>query len=174
IRALVDEEPRKAKKVITQLSNVLRNNLLMGKKKLITLEEELKLVKDYLAIEQARFEERLTFKITIPKELYLKLVPPLMIQTLVENGIKHGISKITTGGLITLKAVEENQHLVITITNPGKYDKNAKTETGFGIENTKERLRLIFNNDALFQIENTANNTVKTTLTIPQTKITET
>ncbi len=104
IRALVDENPSKSKQAINQLSNILRNSLTTGKRGLTKFDEELKIVKDYLGLESIRFEERLHTEFDIEPASREFLVPPLMIQTLVENGIKHGISKLTAGGLIKITA----------------------------------------------------------------------
>ena len=93
IRALVDEEPSKSKRAINHLSNILRSTLVADKKKLTSLGEELRTVKDYLAMESIRFEERLNTSFDIEEESENVLVPPLMIQTLVENAIKHGSFK---------------------------------------------------------------------------------
>ena len=85
IRALVDEDPAKAKKSITQLSNVLRSSLLTDKKRLIDLKEEISLVKDYLEIERARYEERLRVKWAVEEASLSGQVPPMLLQTLVEK-----------------------------------------------------------------------------------------
>jgi len=170
IRALVDEEPQSAKDAITQLSNVLRNSLLMGKKKLIPLADEMKLLDDYLSLEKTRFEERLTIKRKIAESTESFLVPPLMIQTLVENGIKHGTSKLPEGGVIEIVSGLEKDALKITISNSGFYDESKPTETGFGIVNTVQRLQLLYGNKAEFLIYN-ENNIVKTELTIPKQTI---
>src|SRR5690606_38237133 len=98
IRALIDEDPKLAKQAVTELSNVLRNFLLMGKKTMVAFSEELKMVKDYLSLEKIRFEEKLQIIIKVDDDCMNFLVPPLMIQTLVENGIKHGTSKLPEGG----------------------------------------------------------------------------
>lgn len=170
IRALVDEEPILAKDAITQLSNVLRNSLLMGKKKLIPLSDEMKLVDDYLSLEKTRFEERLEIKESIDNEAAKFLVPPLMIQTLVENGIKHGTSKLPKGGVIEINATLKSGSLIITIYNSGYYDENKESETGFGIVNTNQRLQLLYGKKASFNIENEKDR-VKTTLIIPKETI---
>jgi sensor histidine kinase YesM len=167
IRALVDENPLLAKDAITQLSNVLRNSLLMGKKKLIPLADELKIVDDYLSLEKTRFEEKLTIIKKIDENSVTFLSPPLMIQTLVENGIKHGTSKLSKGGTIELITEVKNKTLHITIYNSGYYDENKPSETGFGLINTIQRLQLMYGETAKFTIEN-ENDRVKTTLIIPQ------
>lgn len=170
IRALVDEEPKSAKDAITQLSNVLRNSLLMGKKKLIPLADEMKLVDDYLSLEKTRFEERLTIKRNISESSESFLVPPLMIQTLVENGIKHGTSKLPKGGVIEVNSIVEGAFLKITILNSGFYDENKPSETGFGLVNTIQRLQLLYGEEANFSIKNDGGK-VKTELTIPNKTI---
>lgn len=170
IRALIEENPELAKNAITQLSNVLRNSLLMGKKKLIPFSEEMKLVNDYLNLEKTRYEERLTIEKNIEKTTDTFLVPPLMIQTLVENGIKHGTSQLPKGGIINIRATLNNHILKITILNSGVYDPNKKSETGFGLDNTKQRLQLLYGNKAQFNICN-ENGMVKAELIIPKETI---
>ena len=170
IRALVNEDPVLAKEAITQLSNVLRNSLLMGRKKLISLDDEMKLVNDYLGLEKTRFEERLTIKINIDKESGKLLIPPLMIQTLVENGIKHGTSKLPEGGTIEIMSSIKNGNLEVIIFNPGVYDDIKNSETGFGLLNTRQRLKLMYGDKAIFEIVNESNR-VKTKLLIPKETI---
>ncbi|GAA5040518.1 histidine kinase [Marivirga lumbricoides] len=169
VRALVDENPVKAKNAITQLSNILRNSLILDKKRLINFNDELNTVIDFLALEKIRYEERLTTEFTIHPESYKYQVPPLMLQTLVENGIKHGISNLTYGGLIAIETTVEQNHLIIFIRNSGQLimDKKKKRK-GFGIENTKQRLKLIFDKAASFSIKNETDELVLTTVKIPQ------
>jgi two-component system, LytTR family, sensor kinase len=170
IRALINENPTLAKEAITQLSNVLRNSLLMGKQNLIPLGDELKLVNDYLGLEKTRFEERLTILRSIDKNTEVFLLPPLMIQTLVENGIKHGTSKLPEGGTLELAASIEDEKLKVVIYNSGRYDESHVSETGFGLLNTKQRLNLMYGELASFNIQNEGGR-VKTTLLIPKETI---
>lgn len=167
IRALVDEDPRKSKESITQLSHILRNSLVSDRKKLVPFSEELKTVMDYLALESIRYEERLSIKFDIDKNSGRFMVPPLMLQTLVENGIKHGISNLKQGGEISIITKVKTKHLLLQIRNSGQLAKNFKNGLGFGIENTKKRLHLIFGEAATFDIKNETNNAVLVTLSIP-------
>ncbi|ADR22527.1 histidine kinase [Marivirga tractuosa] len=170
VRALVDEDPAKAKNSITQLSNILRNSLILDKKRLINFNDELNTVIDFLALEKIRYEERLTTEFVIHPESYKYQVPPLMIQTLVENGIKHGISNLTSGGKLSIETqLDDKKCLKISIRNSGnfKLDKRRKHK-GFGIENTKQRLKLIFEKEASFSIKNEQEGVVLTTVKIPQ------
>ncbi|MBL4653975.1 MAG: histidine kinase [Flavobacteriales bacterium] len=171
IRALVDENPKKSKDNITKLSKILRSTLLSGKKKVIFLEEELSLVKDYLDLEHSRFEERLNIKYNIDSETLKLNIPPMMLQTLVENSIKHGISKLPEGGVVEISASIINQNLSINIQNSGKYEplgKNQSNSTGFGLGGTIKRLELLYGTSGIFEIYN-KNNKVITKLIIPQT-----
>ncbi|MEL7148374.1 MAG: histidine kinase, partial [Bacteroidota bacterium] len=170
IRALVDEDPKKSKQAITQLSNILRNSLILDKKKLISFEEELNTVKDYLELESVRYEERLDVQYDIAPESMDFNIPPMMIQTLVENGIKHGVSQLTKGGSVEIRTHIHNHTLVIQIRNSGQYvnGKN-KSHTGIGLKNTIKRLDLIYSDQASFSIENENSDTVLTQIVIPET-----
>jgi LytS/YehU family sensor histidine kinase len=154
IRALVDENPEKSKDSITQLSNILRSSLLMGRKKLIPLSEELQLVSDYLSLEKTRFEERLQIQFNIEEDTRDHLLPPMLLQTLVENGIKHGISKLPEGGVLRVSAHKELDTLFLRIENSGFYDVNKEKETGFGLLNSRQRLNLLYGSAAYLKISN--------------------
>ena len=168
IRALVDENPAKSKLAINQLSSILRNSLVADKRGLTRFKDELKVVKDYLGLEHIRFEERLQTEFIIDPHSRDFLVPPLMIQTLVENGIKHGISRLTEGGLIQIKTRIVNDRLNIQIRNSGQYMNGVKRTTGgMGLENTKQRLRLIYGDAASFRILTENDSFVLTEITIP-------
>jgi hypothetical protein len=169
IRALVDENPAKSKQAINQLSNILRKSLSPDKQGLTKFDDEMKIVKDYLGLESIRFEERLKTEFVIHPDSHHYLVPPLMIQTLVENGIKHGISKLKEGGLIQMKTVVENGHLKIQIRNSGHLVNGVRrTKAGLGIKNTIQRLKLIYGDRSSFRIANENNNFVLTEIIIPQ------
>ncbi len=169
IRALVDENPLKSKLAINQLSNILRNSLASDKKGLTNFDDELKIVKDYLGLESIRFEERLRTEFDIHPDSQRFLVPPLMIQTLVENGIKHGISKLTAGGIIQLKTYVADDKLKVHIRNSGHLMNGAKRgNSGLGLKNTVQRLKLLYGDEASFKILNESDNFVLTELVIPQ------
>lgn len=166
IRTLVDIDPENAKEAITKLSSLLRGSLKMEKNKTVALQDELNTVNDYLAIEKIRFDDRLNIILEISPETLKSNLPPMMIQTLVENGIKHGISNLKNGGTIILKSFVSNQNTIIQITNSGQYNPNPIT-SGLGIENTRERLRILFDEKANFSIKNLDDKTVLTEITLP-------
>ncbi len=167
IRALVDENPQKSKMAINQLSNILRGSLTMDKRGLTRFDDEIKMVKDYLGLEGIRFEERLKAEFNIHPDSHDFMVPPLMIQTLVENGVKHGISKLTRGGIIQVSTQALNSGLVIRIRNSGHYVNSHQNENGLGINNTIQRLKLLYGDAAYFKIINEKDNFVLTEVYLP-------
>jgi two-component system, LytTR family, sensor kinase len=167
IRALVDENPQKSKQAINQLSNILRGSLTTEKRGLTKFDDEMKMVKDYLGLESIRFEERLNTEFDIAPGSSDFLVPPLMIQTLVENGVKHGISKLTQGGLIQVTTQIIDDELKIRIRNSGHYVNGTEKYVGLGLSNTIQRLKLLYGDAARFSIANENDNFVLTEISIP-------
>ncbi len=168
IRALIEEDPQKAKRAITQLSNILRNSLLINKNRVISLNDEIQLVQDYLELEKIRYEERLSFNLKIDPNTQHIRIPPFIIQGLAENAIKHGISKLATGGFIEIESKLSEQGLTISVTNSGKLN-HEKSETGLGISNTKQRLQLIYGTNSYILMNEQAN-TVNVEIFIPNQK----
>ena len=156
IRALVHENPTKAQQSITQLSNLLRNSLLADRRKTVELREEIKTVEDYLALEKVRYEDRLTSRIDLDGRTLFWQVPPMMLQTLVENAIKHGVSTAVGGGFVAVQSTlvphdDGVDKLHIVIRNTGVLGDKAASG-GFGLANTAQRLELLYGPDARFQI----------------------
>tara|TARA_B110000211_G_C13949423_1_gene495441 strand:+ start:127 stop:726 length:600 start_codon:yes stop_codon:yes gene_type:complete len=174
LRSLIDEDTERAKEGITQLSNILRHTLTIDRKKLIHIDEELKLVKDYLNLEKIRLEERLDFDVEFTKECVHFQIPPMIIQTLVENGIKHGVSQLIKGGSVKVECRVIRDELIISILNSGQYSPheikkiNTSDSSGFGLENSIQRLELIFNGKATLEISNQDEHTVLTVIKIPK------
>ncbi len=168
IRALIEEDPEAAKSALTKLSNILRYSLQMERMEKVSLVDEIETVKNYLDLESIRFEERLSYKLNIENGSSKVEIPPMMIQTLVENGIKHGISKIPGGGSISVSTSINKSKLNLEIRNSGKINKEElKRSKGFGVSNTKHRLSLLFGEEAKFSLQNEDEKTVLAKLEIP-------
>lgn len=165
IRALIDEDPVKAKKAVTQLSNILRSTLLMNKNQKILLKDEMELVKEYLSLEKIRYEERLNYEFKIENAVLNFQIPPFIIQSQVENAIKHGISKIPGNGTITIEAFQLGDFLKIKVSNTGKIN-NDEPLTGVGFKNSIQRLELLYGVDGQIFI-NEVNNLVIVDINIP-------
>jgi two-component system LytT family sensor kinase len=166
IRALIDENPARARKAVTELSNILRSSMQAEKLETVTFEKELNIVKDYLALEYIRFEERLQVEYEIDEDTLDQPIPPMMLQTLVENAIKHGISRQVDGGKVKIVSdFLENYHELL-IVNTGALNGNRNVD-GFGLASTKNRLQILFGQKANFDIREVDGNTVQARVLIP-------
>ena len=167
IRALIDENPERARHAVTALSNILRSSMLTDQQETISLEKELNIVQDYLALEQIRFEDRLSVVYDIDDETLDHVIPPMMLQMLVENAIKHGISKLVEGGVVKIISKEENGFFSLIVQNTGRFESRLNQD-GFGIQSTESRLRLIFGTSASFSIFEKEDSIVEAKVIIPQ------
>ncbi len=166
IRALVDENPQRARKAITELSNILRSSMQAEKMETVTLERELDIVNDYLALEQMRFEERLQIELEIDEDTLGQPIPPMMLQTLVENAIKHGISKQINGGVVRIISDFRADHHEIIVQNTGQLSEQLNTD-GFGIKSTEDRLNFLYQGKASFSIHNLNGSMVESKIMMP-------
>lgn len=166
IKALVIEDPKSARRAIDLLSDLLRTSLYNGDVMLVSIQDEINLVKDYLELEKLRFEERLQYDIQLDKDLASLQIPRLSIQTLVENAVKHGIAKLKNGGLITVKVEQSAGFIHLNVQNPGKLNIS-ETEKGVGLKNLKERLELQYKGEARFTISSDLYDIVLVDISIP-------
>jgi LytS/YehU family sensor histidine kinase len=151
IRALIDEDPNRARNAVTHLSNILRSSMQAEKLETVPLEKELNIVKDYLELEYIRFEDRLKIEYHINDETLAQPVPPMMLQTLVENAIKHGIGKQLNGGVVKVSSDFNNNYHQLVVQNSGHLNGHANAD-GFGLSSTRNRLDLMFGGKAMFEI----------------------
>jgi len=159
IRALVLENPVRAREMMTHLSDLLRYSLQLNSREQVPLARELEIVEHYLTLESLQLEERLHFTLDVaPATLDVQL-PPMTLQLLVENAIKHGIAPRPGGGDIHISAqLDGPEQVLITVRNPGHYRPNpdAPDHTGVGLPNAHERLQLLFGPTASLAIANDA------------------
>jgi two-component sensor histidine kinase len=153
LRALIDEDAPRAREAVTRLANMLRYSLQSGQQETVPLEEEIRIVEDYLALEQIRHENRLRVRWDVAENVRAGVltVPPMLLQTLVENAVKYGISSRREGGELVISARFEGAALNIRVTNPGDLSAPASpaaaragSSTGVGLRNASERLKLLF------------------------------
>lgn len=166
IRALIDEDPERARHAVTALSNILRSSMQAENIETVPLNRELGIVSDYLALEHIRFEDRLKVEYQIDEDTLHLLVPYMMVQTLVENGIKHGIGRLVTGGVIQICSKKEKNGLMLIIRNTGRLREDMNRE-GFGLQSTASRLLLLFGSGSTFEIHNLATDMVEAKVYIP-------
>ncbi len=168
ISALAGTRPEEARKMIHQLSDFFRSTLKKESQKLIPFSEELEHLTLYLEIEKVRFGHRLRTDVTCSNEALMYRIPPLLLQPIVENAIKFGLYDTLGETIIRINATAQNEHLVLTVTNP--YDSTSaqsREGTGFGLSSIRRRLYLLYARNDLLQTSQT-NNLFTTTLKIPQ------
>ncbi|WP_394750184.1 sensor histidine kinase [Spongiimicrobium salis] len=146
INASVPREMEETREMIAELSDLFRYQLKASREDLVTLKEELEFVNTYLKLEQQRFEDRLSINISVPNELLSRKIPPMILQPLVENSVKHGISPLVKGGHIDIIVQEKEDKLVFEIndTGIGVEDKEAIFNLGVGLSNTQKRLQKMY------------------------------
>ena len=170
IRSLVVEDSEKARDSITHLSDLLRFSIQFDQYEKVSLEKELEVVKDYLNLEAIQLEERLKYRFSVEKQAYNTMVPPMIIQTLVENAIKHSINNLPTGGEIIIESRLTEDFAYIYVKNTGQMKPNGvtgKRRRGIGINNSKERLRLLYGDNASLVVENMNEHMVCATVKVP-------
>jgi LytS/YehU family sensor histidine kinase len=154
VRALIAEDPAGAQKAVTQLARTLRYTLSSGQGELVTLERELEIVQDYLDLESLRLEDRLSIDCEVADEARSATIPVMLLQTIVENAIKHGIAELPAGGTLRISATLGTQALMIEVENPRpEQPAREAAPAGIGIRNATERLRLLHGEQAAFELD---------------------
>jgi hypothetical protein len=143
INALVHSDPEGARRMCESLGDFLRRTLALGAREAVTLEEELSLVDRYFAIEHVRFGERLQVRRVVEPGAEQCLVPPLLLQPLVENAVKHGIAQRLEGGTIEIDAAVTDGMLRLAVENDVDDDAPTRRGEGVGLENVRRRLNVL-------------------------------
>jgi LytS/YehU family sensor histidine kinase len=144
IRGLVLENPPLAQDLITRLANILRYNLHRDAGHTVPLDSELEAAADYLALESARYEDRLRIRYAIDPATRPIAVPPMLLQMLVENAIKHGIAALPGGGELLVRSALEEGTLVLQVENTGQLAEEESGRPRLGLNNIRERLRILY------------------------------
>lgn len=165
IRGLILEDATRARDIITRLSEMLRYSLTKNGVNTILLKEELQTVENYIEISKIQFEERLKFSIEVHPDALNTGIPPMVIQMLIENAVKHGIGNLKEGGEINLLVNVVADELIIVVQNSGTLTLS-KGSTRLGLENIKNRLSLLYGDKSYFTLEENGN-FVEAKITIP-------
>ncbi|WP_395407331.1 sensor histidine kinase [Pseudoduganella sp. UC29_106] len=148
ISALTSMDPKGAREMTLRLSDFFRQSLGMDAHRKVTLEQEMALNRHFLAIEKVRFGERLVHEEAIEKGARDCLVPPMIVQPLVENAVKHGIGQLPEGGLVLVAAWRSGSRLKITVSNAMDEGAPARRGNGLGLRNVRERLSCAYGHEA--------------------------
>jgi signal transduction histidine kinase len=169
ISALIQEDPDQAERMVERLAALLRFSLDATGRGLVPLGHELKIVTDYLEIERTRFGERLAWTVDdVPAEAAACEVPPLAVQTLVENSVKHAIAPRPEGGTIRIGAALAGDGLTLTVWDDGPGFTEAAIWTGHGLDNLRARLAARFGDAARLRVDHRGDG-VLVTVSLPRT-----
>jgi two-component system sensor histidine kinase AlgZ len=152
ISALTSIDPSRARDMCVLLGDFLRMTLGLGEKTVVRFSEELDLLEKYLAIEKVRFGERLKMQENIQEESKGCMLPPLLLQPLVENAVKHGIASLPEGGQVRLSAERQNGRLAILVENSWDPDAPPRRSGGRGLKNVEQRLEARYGKDASLHV----------------------
>jgi LytS/YehU family sensor histidine kinase len=153
ISSLIPEDPARAERLLEQMAALLRFSLDAHHCGLVPLERELKIVGDYLEIERARFGDRLRYRIEIPSDLNQSQIPPLALQTLVENSVKYAIAPNRAGGEIRIAGARSHGSCQLEVSDSGPAFRLEAAPAGHGIDNLKGRLSTLFGSAASLALE---------------------
>jgi Histidine kinase len=173
LRAMINEDTDKARDMVTQLSNILRHTLYHSRRDRVTVADELAVVQDYIALEQLHYEDCLQVEWQVAEAMREAAMPPMLLQLLVENAVKHGIAKTIGGGLITIVVAPESvahgttaaKRMHISVSNPGRWEP--ASDAGIGLNNLRERLLRVSGEGAACKIH-AQDGTVRVSVEIPQ------
>ena len=164
---LTRSDPAKAEQMLGNLIVYLRHSMPRAEEAISTLGEELERARAYLEILRIRMGERLCVQIQVPESLHAVPMPPMMLQTLVENAIKHGLEPLPGGGTVWVLARESGGSAAITVADDGRGFSEEGGGTGIGLKNVRERLRLAYGDRASFSIVANFPKGVAATITLP-------
>lgn len=171
ISSMMEFNVRDTQKVVSNLGNLLRKVLDSNKQNFTPLNDELAFTKNYLDIEQFRFNDRLNIKYSINQDILQVPVPNLLLQPLVENAIKHGFANQTGQGTIEVMAKNMDTHIQLVVKDDGKGTDLLKDElltTGIGLKNVNDRLALIYKTDYTFEIKSEKDKGFEAIINLPK------
>lgn len=164
IRALILEDHMKARDMVSHLSELLRYSIQFNDNEKVSVGDELDIVEKYLELETIHYEDRLKFQILIQDELKTCRIPPMIIQLMAENAVKHGISQEKNGGDILISIEKWKGNLLVEVSNTGRLKQVERT--GIGLKNATERIRILFDKEPDLELTQEGN-MVRSTLKLP-------
>ncbi len=170
ISALIREDPARAERTVERLAALLRYSLDVHTRPLVPLHQELRIVEDYLEIEKTRFGDRLRYALVVAPDIGELEVPPMAVQTLVENSIKHAIADSRRGGEVRVEARFQSGELLLEVSDDGPGFDLGALLPGHGLDNLQERLAALFPGAARLQVTRREGRTV-VAVSLPQKKV---
>ncbi len=166
VLSLLDTNPERGKSMLVDFINYLRASLSKIRQEQATLGQEMEMIEAYLSIFKVRMGDRLNYKIDLPKHLESILFPPMLIQPLVENAIKHGLEPKIDGGEIIIRGIEKDGRLRLEVHDTGIGFKGER-DTGMGLSNIRERLSSLFGHNGYLRLEENSPHGLIATIEVP-------
>lgn len=166
VTSLIHPAPDKAKHMLESFITYLRGSLAASREETTTLGQEFKLMGDLLEILRIRMGDRLKVEIVLPDDLAVAALPPMLIQPLVENAIKHGLEPKMDGGVLRLEAVRDGANIRIEVIDTGLGFSGA-TSAGVGLRNVRERIKALFGDSGKLSIEENSGGGTRVVITLP-------
>ena len=171
---LISVEPQKAEEMTERLADVFRYSLDRSDRTMVPVSEEFDFLRTYLEIEETRFGERLTLQVGLDPSIANELVPPLILQPLVENAIKHGLWPKPTGGTLYIGALDDGDTVRLIVRDDGvgwpehSRGSNGRSQNGIGFKNVVDRLQILYGDRALLDVSGLPGEGTQITITIPK------
>ena len=166
VQALIESNPSKAARLLDSLTQLFRVSLDYSRARTGSIQQEIELVSSYLAVQQVRMGERLSYEIDIQDGLYEMTLPPFLVQPLVENAIKHGLEPSADAGRVDVRVGRSESSICIVVVNTFEPDHAQVDGSGVGITNVKERLKSVYADAATLQIDHPADDLFRVTIEI--------
>lgn len=166
ILSLLETDPAKGKSMLTDMTHYLRTSLSKTREDISTVGQEMALIEDYLRIFKVRMGDRLDFRIDVPEGIRDHAFPPMLIQPLVENAIRHGVEPKIDGGEISIRAEDKNRFLMVEVADTG-LGLHAGSEQGIGLKNIRERLQSLYGDKAQLVLEENSPTGMKAIIEVP-------
>lgn len=158
IRALMLEDVARSREMLTRLSDLLRYSMSISNQRVVSLREEIAIVHDFLELCKIQYENRLSYEVQVDANAHDVQIPPMIIQILVENSVKHGIANTPNGGEVKVDVKRDEEHLIIEVSNTGEWvpGRNRADSTGIGLPNIRKRLQIIYGDNATLHLREEA------------------
>ena len=170
VRSLIADKPARAQSAVTHLANTLRYTLSSRQDEMVTLSQEMDIVADYLELESMRFEDRLNIESNISQDAAGVRIPMMLLQTLVENAIKHGIAELPSGGILRISAILQDDMLNLEVENPRPAAPARAVHESVGLRNARDRLKLLYGARASLDLDLSSPDLATARLRIPSQK----
>ncbi len=167
VLSLIDRDPLKGKSMLTDLIRYLRTSLSRTLPDKTTLDQEIEIIRAYLSIQKVRMGERLRFAIDVPDTIRLRAFPPMLLQPLVENAVRHGLEPQIDGGEVIIRASEDGDRMRVEVADTGPGFSSFE-KMGVGITNVRERIRLIYGEKGRLLLEENSPHGLRAAIEVPK------